>query len=71
MICGREDLKIGNWQNPFVVSLGVRYHRFGWVRHLPEEAIVENPDGSFTISPIATRANFITYRIGAAVRVPG
>ncbi|MBT8397834.1 MAG: hypothetical protein KJN92_12760 [Gemmatimonadetes bacterium] len=68
---GGVDVKVGKGQNPLVISFGVQYHRFGWVRHLPREAVVENPDGSYSLSPVATRANLITYRVGAAVRVPG
>lgn len=53
-----------------LLDLGARYHRNGEATYLRKGSIRDNPDGSITISPIRSEANFITYRIGVSIGVP-
>lgn len=53
-----------------LLDLGARYHRNGEATYLRKGSIRDNPDGSITITPIQSEANFITYRIGISIGVP-
>lgn len=57
-------------RTPVLLDLGATFHRNGEATYLRKGSIVDNPDGSITISPIRSEANFITYRIGVSIGVP-
>lgn len=51
------------------VDLGAEYHRNGVARYLREGDILDHPDGSITLFPNQTEANYITFRAGIAIPV--
>ena len=53
--------------HPISLDLGARYHGNGEARYLREGSITDNPDGSITISPIRSQANFVIFHLGAVV----
>ena len=57
-------------RTPVLLDLGVTYHRNGEASYLRKGSIVDNPDGSITITPIRSDANFITYRLGVSIGIP-
>ena len=56
--------------HPILLDLGATYHRNGEVTYLRKGSIVDHPDGSITVTPIRSEANFITYRIGVSIGIP-
>ena len=54
-------------RTPVALDIGVRYHRNGEVEYLREGSIVDNNDGTITITPIRSEANLITYHLGVQV----
>jgi hypothetical protein len=57
-------------RTPVLLDVGATYHRNGEATYLRKGSIVDNPDGSITISPIRSEANFMTYRIGVSIGFP-
>jgi hypothetical protein len=57
-------------RTPVLLDLGATFHRNGEATYLRKGSIRDNPDGSITIDPIRSEANFITYRIGVSIGVP-
>jgi hypothetical protein len=57
-------------RTPVLLDLGATFHRNGEATYLRKGSIRDNPDGSITINPIRSEANFITYRIGVSIGVP-
>ena len=56
-------------RTPVLLDLGATYHRNGEASYLRRGSIEDHPDGSITIRPIRSEANFITYRIGVSIGV--
>lgn len=56
-------------RTPVLLDIGATYHRNGEASYLRRGSIVDHPDGSVTIQPIRSEANFITYRIGVSIGV--
>jgi hypothetical protein len=54
---------------PIFIDVGVRYHHNGRASYLREGSIVDNPDGSITITPITSQTNFVAYRIGVSIGI--
>jgi hypothetical protein len=52
-----------------VVSLdiGARYHNNGTPEYLRKGDIQDNPDGSVTLTPVKSRADFVSYHLGVSV----
>src|SRR5688572_4146710 len=57
-------------RTPVLLDFGATFHRNGEATYLRKGSIVENPDGSISINPIRSEANFITYRLGVSIGVP-
>ena len=57
-------------RTPILLDLGARFHRNGEVTYLRKGSIVDNPDGSITVNPIRSEANFISYRLGVSIGIP-
>jgi hypothetical protein len=57
-------------RTPVLLDLGATFHRNGEATYLRKGSIQDNPDGSITINPIRSEANFITYRIGVSIGIP-
>jgi len=55
---------------PILLDLGATFHRNGEATYLRKGSIQDNPDGSISINPIRSEANFITYRIGVSIGIP-
>jgi hypothetical protein len=53
------------------IDIGARYHHGGTASYLKEGSIVDNPDGSITITPLRSRTPFVLYTIGVSLRIPG
>lgn len=53
------------------VDLGAAYHRNGVAEYLREGDILDNPDGSITVFPNRTEANFVTFRAGVSIPLGG
>lgn len=51
---------------PISIDLGVRYHGNGEVSYLRKGSIVDHSDGSITINPIRSEANFLSFHLGVA-----
>ncbi len=56
-------------RTPVLLDIGATYHRNGEASYLRRGSIIDHPDGSITIRPIQSEANFITYRIGVSIGV--
>lgn len=56
-------------RTPVLLDIGATYHRNGEASYLRRGSITDNPDGSITIRPIRSEANFITYRLGISIGV--
>lgn len=54
-----------------LLDLGVEYHRNGEAEYLREGDIVENFDGSLTLFPTQSEANYLTYRLGVSIPLGG
>jgi hypothetical protein len=53
------------------IDFGARYHHGGHASYLKEGSIVDNPDGSITITPLESRTPFVLYSVGVSVRLWG
>jgi len=53
------------------IDLGAEYHRNGVAEYLREGDILDNPDGSITIFPNRSEANFTTFRVGVQIGLGG
>lgn len=57
-------------RTPVLLDLGATYHRNGDATYLRRGSIIDHPDGSVTIRPIRSEANFVSYRIGVSIGFP-
>lgn len=53
------------------LDLGAEYHMNGEAEYLREGDIVDNADGSITVFPNRSEANFMTYRLGVSIPLGG
>ena len=60
-------IALGSSRHPISLDLSAQYHNNGRARYLTEDGIVDNPDGSATLFPIRSEADFMTYHLGVAV----
>jgi opacity protein-like surface antigen len=58
----RIDLSRG--RHPAALDLGASFVQNGQVSYLREGDILPNPDGSFTLRPVRSDANFVTLQLG-------
>ena len=54
-----------------LLDVGAAYHRNGVATYLREGDLVDNPDGSVTLFPNRTEANFMTFRLGISIPLGG
>lgn len=54
-----------------LLDLGAEYHRNGVAEYLREGDILDNPDGSITLFPNRTEANYVTVRAGVSIPFGG
>ena len=57
-------------RTPVLLDVGATYHRNGEASYLRRGSIVDHPDGSVTIRPIRSEANFLTWRVGVSIGFP-
>lgn len=60
-------IRLSSGRTPVLLDLGVRYHGNGEVEYLKEGDIVDNPDGSITITPTRSEANLVTFQLGVSI----
>lgn len=53
------------------MDVGAEYNRNGVADYLAEGDIVDNPDGTLTLYPSRTEANFVTMRLGLSIPFGG
>lgn len=53
------------------IDLGAEYHRNGVAEYLREGDILDHPDGSITLFPNRTEANYMTFRVGVQIGLGG
>ena len=51
------------------VDVGAEYHRNGMAEYLRKGDILDHPDGSITVFPNRTEANFMSFRLGVSIPV--
>jgi len=54
-------------RNVVSLDIGARYHNNGTPEYLRKGDIQDNPDGSITLTPVKSRADFVTYHLGVSV----
>jgi hypothetical protein len=54
-----------------LLDLGAEYHRNGVASYLREGDILDHPDGSITLLPNRTEANFVSFRLGVSIPLGG
>lgn len=54
-----------------LLDVGGEYHRNGVANYLREGDVVDNPDGSITLFPNRSEANFVTFRLGVSIPLGG
>lgn len=54
-----------------LLDMGLEYHRNGVAEYLREGDILDHPDGSITLFPNRTEANFMSFRLGVSIPIGG
>jgi opacity protein-like surface antigen len=67
---GGLEIPLSRGRTPVALDLGVRYHRNGTMEYLRKGDIVDHPDGSITLFPIRSEADFLSYRLGVSIGIP-
>ena len=67
---GGLEVPLSRGRTPVALDMGVRYHRNGIMEYLRKGDIVDHPDGSITLFPIRSEANFLSYRLGVSIGIP-
>lgn len=67
---GGVRVRLSAGRVPVGLNLGARYHRNGVMEYLTEGDIQDNPDGSITLYPNRSEANYLTFRLGVTLGVP-
>ena len=68
---GGMEFYVHQGRVPIAINLGARYHENGVMEYLREGDILDHPDGSITLFPIVSEANYISYRIGVSIGIGG
>lgn len=67
---GGLEMNLSNGRTRVDLNLGARYHHHGVMDYLTKGDIVDNPDGSVTLYPNRSEANFISYQLGISIGLP-
>ena len=67
---GGIRIPLGKTNSPVSLDVGLRYYRGGIAAYLREGSIVDNPDGSITVTPLISRTPFLMYAVGVQFRIP-
>lgn len=60
-------VRLSSGNTPVFLDLGARYHGNGEVEYLKRGDIVDNPDGTITITPTRSEANLVTFQLGVSI----
>ena len=63
------DFLVSRGRTPIAVNLGAKYHRNGVVEYLTKGDIEDHADGSITLYPNRSQANFVTYHFGVTINI--
>ncbi len=61
------DFLVSGGRTPVAINLGARYHQNGVMEYLTKGDIVDHDDGSITLYPNRSEANFVTYQFGVTI----
>lgn len=61
---GGLQIRLRDSARPILLDIGARYHHNGETSYLREGSITDNADGSITIRPIRSQANFLALQLG-------
>jgi hypothetical protein len=67
---GGVRIRLTSGRTPVSLDVGMERHQNGLANFLTEGDIVDNPDGSITLTPHRAEANLTTLRIGVTVGIP-
>lgn len=59
-------IPLSHGRTPIALNLGAQYHGNGSVEYVKEGGIVDEPDGSISIHPTRSDANFVSLRLGVS-----
>jgi opacity protein-like surface antigen len=69
---GGMRIALSSGAAPVLLDLGARYHNNGRVEYLRRGDITDLPDGSIVLNPQQSRADLVTFHVGASVGIrPG
>jgi hypothetical protein len=54
-------------KTPWSIDVGATYHWNGQMEYLTKGGITDNPDGSITLNPIRSGADFLSIRVGVRI----
>ncbi len=60
-------VQLSRGRRPVSLDLSVESTHNGEVEYLTRGDVVDNPDGSVTVFPIRSEANYLTFRVGVAI----
>lgn len=60
-------IRLSSGRTPVLLDLGARYHGNGEVEYLKRGDIIDNPDGTITITPTRSEANLLTFQLGVVI----
>ena len=63
------DFLVSRGRVPIAINLGARYHQNGVMEYLTKGDIVDHDDGSITLYPNRSEANFLTYHFGVTINI--
>jgi hypothetical protein len=61
---GGLQVRLRDGARPILLDIGARYHHNGETSYLRKGSIIDHPDGSITIQPIRSEANFLALQLG-------
>lgn len=64
---GGVMIPLSHGRTPVALNLGAQYHGNGNVEYVKEGDIIDEPDGSITINPTRSDANFVSIRLGVTI----
>lgn len=67
---GGVYVPIGGRMSTAMLTLGGKYYYGGEATYLPEGGIIDNPDGSITLTPARTKTDFVIWQLGVSVGIP-
>jgi hypothetical protein len=60
-------ISLSSGHTPILLDLSARYHGNGNAEYLKKGDIIDNPDGSITLTPTRSEANLMTFQVGVSI----